>query len=108
MPKLEDIATFNLEDKTYTVESLNTEAKELLGVYLETEMDIVRIKKDLVKAQHALTSMGGMFKEMLKGVEPISADELNRLAAAQALAQAAANDQPTAAPKKKPAVKRLR
>lgn len=109
MAKIEDLATFNLDNSTYAIGALGAEARELLSVYLMTEEDIAKLKIELVKNQHALASMGNMFRDMIKDVAPLSAeqiDEMTRQAAAQAIA---ANQPIPAEPaKKRPVAKRVR
>lgn len=106
MAKLEEISTFNLDGKTYAIDKLDTNAKELLKVYLQTEDDIIKLRISLVQMQHALSSMGNMFKEMIKDLEPVSAEELAARQAAEALAAVKAQPTDKPAPKRKPAVKR--
>lgn len=103
MAKLEEITTFNLDNKTYNVSSLSTEAKDLLRVYLETEDDIIKHKVALVKSQHALASMGNMFRDLIKDVEPVSQEEMARQQAAQALINATNGAPATKRVTKKPA-----
>jgi hypothetical protein len=88
MAKLDEITTFNLDDKTYAVASLDQNARELLTVYLETEEDIRGHKKALLKSQHALASMGNMFRDLIKDLPTLSQEDLARLNAATAIAQA--------------------
>lgn len=93
MAKFEEINTFNLDDKTYAIASLSIEAKDLLRVYLETEDDILKNKIALIKSQHALASMGNMFRDMIKDVEALPIEEIaERQAAEAAKAAPAAND----------------
>ena len=102
MAKFEDISTFNLDDKTYAVVDLNQESKDLLRVYLETEDDIVKCKIALVKAQHALNSMGIMFRDMIKDVPAVSAEQ----AAAAKLIEVQAANEAAAKPAAKKAPRR--
>lgn len=75
MAKIEDITTFNLDEKTYSVDAISPEAKELLKAYLQTEDDIAKNRMTGVQLQHALVSMGNMFREMIKTVDPVAAAE---------------------------------
>lgn len=107
MAKIEDLSTFNIDNKTYAISSLNHDARELLSVYLMTEEDISKHKIELVKSQHALASMGNMFKDMIKDVEPMTDDQIQEHVRQQA-AQAVAAANPEQAAKKRPAAKRVR
>ena len=71
MAKFEEVVNFNIDNNQYSVESLTAEAKDLLRVYLELEEDIFKSKMTLVKEQHALNSVGLMFRDMLKDVKPL-------------------------------------
>lgn len=73
MAKFEEITTFNLDNKTYSVESLTQEGKDLLKVYMQTEDDIVKQKIILIQLQHAITNMGNLFRDQIKDIEPLSA-----------------------------------
>ena len=88
MAKLDEITTFNLDNKTYAVASLSQDQRELLTVYLETEETIREQKKALLISQHALASMGNMFRDLIKELPTLSEDDLARLNAASAIAQA--------------------
>lgn len=105
MAKFEEITTFNLDEKTYAVASLSQEGKDLLKVYMQTEDDIVKHKIALVQLQHAIASMGNMFREQIKGIDPLPPEVVR--AAALAAAQPANDTDP--APKRKAATpKRVR
>lgn len=108
MAKLEDITTFNLDGKTYAVTALSVEARDLLSIYLKTEDDIKDHKIALLQSQHALNSIGNMFRDLIKEVEPLPVDEIAARQAAEVIAaarqEAAANEAPrTPARGKKPA-----
>jgi septal ring factor EnvC (AmiA/AmiB activator) len=110
MAKFEEVTTFNLDNKTYAVANLSTEAKDLLRVYLETEEDVTKFKIALVKSQHALSSMGNMFRDMIKDVESLPLEEIQKRQAAEVLAAARMAEEPANDPepalKKKPAPRR--
>ena len=105
MAKLDEITTFNLDGKTYAVATLNQDQRELLTVYLETEDTIRGHKKALLVSQHALASMGNMFRDMIKDLPALSQEDVERLAAVQALSQAPA-PQAVATPDTPPVVRR--
>lgn len=107
MATLDEIKTFNIEDKTYAVEAISPGARELLQLFLDVEDDIRKLQKQLAKSQHALASIGSMFKDSIKEVEPLSQDEVNRRAAAEALitAGSAAKNSKNAKAKKPTVVK---
>jgi hypothetical protein len=86
MAKLDEITTFNLDGNTYAVSTLNQDMRELLTVYLETEDTIRGHKKALLVSQHALASMGNMFRDLIKDLPALSPEEVDRLAAAAAVA----------------------
>ena len=96
-----DIKTFNIDNKNYSVESLSTEGKELLKIYLETEEDAIRAKVALVKAQHALASMGEFFRKLVVDIEPIDLEEFAKQEAAKALIANGSAPDGTKAPAKK-------
>lgn len=111
MAKFEDITTFNLDDKTYAVASLSPESKDLLKVYMQTEDDIVKHKIALVQLQHAIASMGNMFRDQIKDLEPLPVEAIRAQQAAEALAAARAAEPVSEAepPKRRPtAPKRVR
>lgn len=101
MAKFEEITTFNLDEKTYAVASLSNEGKDLLKVYMQTEDDIVKHKIALVQLQHAIASMGNMFRDQIKDIEPLPVEAIRAQQAAEALIKAQAT-----APANDPAPKR--
>lgn len=103
MAKFEEITTFNVADKTYAVASLSQEGKDLLKVYMQTEDDILKHKVALVQLQHALASMGNMFNDMIKTLEPLPVEAIRAQQAAEALAAVRAESAPANdAPKRRP------
>ena len=108
MAKFEEITTFNLDDKTYAVESLTQEGKDLLKVYMQTEDDIMKHKIILVQLQHAIASMGNMFRDQIKNLEPLPSAAIQAQQAAEALIAAQKAESVAETPKRRPAAKRVR
>ena len=107
MAKFEEITTFNLDDKTFAVEALSQESKDLLKVYMQTEDDIIKHKIALVQLQHAIASMGNMFRDQIKNLEPLPV-AAQQAAEALIAAQAAEATPAEETPKRRPTAKRIR
>jgi predicted cation transporter len=103
MAKFEEITTFNLDDKTFAVASLSQEGKDLLKVYMQTEDDIVKHKVALVQFQHALASMGNMFRDLIKDVAPLPVEAIRAQQAAEALIAAKGAEPANNPPKRRTA-----